>query len=397
MQISPQAKEVVGKTTLLILVVFISVLFLWMIRRFLMTILMAGIFSAVAHPLYHRLTRRCRGNTSAGSVLTLLVVVFMIVLPVLFMFSIVTAQGVEVARNVTPWVQQHLSEPDALDRILRMVPFYERIEPFQDLIFRRAGEAAVFLSSFLINRLSVATLGTVNFIFHLFLLLYSMYFFLIDGHRLVELIQLYLPLEYADERMLLNRFTSVTLATLKGTALIGLLQGSLAGFAFHVAGLPSAVFWGAVMTVLSIIPAVGSSLVWIPATVFLVAVGRPFTALALLVFCGGLVGSLDNVLRPILVGKDTKMHELMILFGTLGGLIMFGVVGIVIGPIIAALFITVWDLYGVAFRDFLPEAPLVAAGAAAPRLSRPEASAGAGEDGEDAAEDGEDDADAGDR
>jgi predicted PurR-regulated permease PerM len=137
--------------------------------------------------------------------------------------------------------------------------------------------------------------------------------------------------------------------------LIGILQGGLAGGAFAVAGLDNAVFWGTVMAVLSIIPSVGSALVWIPAGIILIAHGETAAGVGLLAFCGIVVGSLDNVLRPILVGKDTKMHELMIFFSTLGGIMMFGITGIFIGPLIASLFVTIWELYGLAFSDILPE------------------------------------------
>jgi len=154
---------------------------------------------------------------------------------------------------------------------------------------------------------------------------------------------------------MLDKFTSVTRATLKGTLLIGILQGGLAGIAFALAGIDNAVFWGTVMAVLSIIPSIGSALVWVPAAIILLVQGNVASGIGLLAFCGVVVGSLDNVLRPILVGKDTKMHELMIFFGTLGGIMMFGISGIFIGPLIASLFVTIWELYGVAFSDYLPE------------------------------------------
>jgi predicted PurR-regulated permease PerM len=142
---------------------------------------------------------------------------------------------------------------------------------------------------------------------------------------------------------------------IKGTFVIGILQGGLAGIAFAFAGIDNAVFWGTVMAVLSVIPSIGSALVWIPAVIILIMQGNVAGGVGLLAFCGLIVGSLDNVLRPILVGKDTKMHELMIFFGTLGGILMFGIPGILIGPLIASLFITIWELYGLAFSDYLPE------------------------------------------
>jgi predicted PurR-regulated permease PerM len=185
--------------------------------------------------------------------------------------------------------------------------------------------------------------------------LYTMYFFQMDGDKLIRRILYYLPLGNDDEGLMMEKFTSVTRATIKGTMLIGILQGGLAGVAFALAGMDNAVFWGTVMAVLSIIPSVGSALVWIPASIMLIMQGNIGSGVGLLIFCGVVVGSLDNVLRPILVGKDTKMHELMIFFGTLGGIMMFGISGIFIGPLIASLFVTIWELYGLAFSDYLPE------------------------------------------
>ena len=168
----------------------------------------------------------------------------------------------------------------------------------------------------------------------------------------------YIPLNDHDKLRILNRFTSVTRATLKGTFVIGVLQGSLNGFAFWVAGIDGALFWGACMSVLSVLPAIGSSIIWIPVVVILAAYGAFLKAILLWIFCGFLVGSLDNLLRPVMVGKDTQMHQLFILFSTLGGLSLFGIVGIIIGPVIAALFVTIWEIYGETFKHYLPAQPV---------------------------------------
>ena len=347
-------KEAINKWVLLLLVFFISALFLSMISQFLMAIFLAGIFSALSFPLYRRFEKWFKGRRSLASIATLLLIVFVVLLPLGGLLGIVTAQAIKVGEAVKPWVEQQLAEPDAISNALKSIPFFDKIEPYRNLILKKAGEMVGGISGFLINRLSSVTLGTVNFLFMLFIMLYTMFFFLMDGDKLIAKILYYLPLEDHDERRILNKFTSVTRATLKGTAVIGLLQGVLAGAAFAVVGIDSAVFWGAIMAVLSFIPGIGSALVWVPAVIILAATGHAAKAIGLGLFCAVVVGSIDNFLRPILVGRDTQMHELMILFGTLGGIIMFGVVGVIIGPIIAALFVTVWDIYGLAFKDVLP-------------------------------------------
>ncbi len=147
----------------------------------------------------------------------------------------------------------------------------------------------------------------------------------------------------------------MTRATLKGSLLIGLIQGGAAGLGFWVGGVPGPAFWGTVMVVLSILPAIGAAIIWIPAVIYLFLVGEVASGVGLLVWCAVVVGSIDNLLRPRLIGRDARMSDLLILISTLGGILLFGAVGFVVGPIVAALFVTVWHIYGVAFRDWLPE------------------------------------------
>lgn len=348
-------RDVIHKSFLIILVIFISAVFIYMIRPFLMALLLAGIFSALTHPLHRRITRWLKGRKQIASAITLVLIVMVIVLPLAGLLGVVTAQAIKVGQSVTPWVQKQLASPDVITQWLGNLPFYEDIAPYRDTIIQKAGELVATLTRILVNGVQAATMGTVHFIFMLFIMLYAMFFFLMDGYKFLEKILYYIPLEDEDEKRMLNRFTSVSRATLKGTAVIGILQGGLSGLAFAVAGIPSAVFWGTVMTVLSIIPGIGTALVWAPAAVVLAAQGHWGSAIGLALFCGMVVGSIDNFLRPRLVGKDTEMHDLMILFSTLGGIALFGFIGFIIGPIVAALFVTVWEIYGVAFKDVLPE------------------------------------------
>jgi predicted PurR-regulated permease PerM len=343
-----------NRWVLIALVVLISGIFLVMVRGFLMALLLAGIFSAMAQPIFRKIKRLLGNRPRAASAVVLLLFFLVVLLPLSGLVGIITAQALNVGQSVTPWVQRQIEEPAAVSQYLQKLPYYEELLPYRDQIIRKAGELASRVSLFLVDGLSEGAKGTVQFIFMFFVFLYCSFFFLTDGHRLLDRILYYLPLQNADEQRLLDRFTSVTRATLKGTAVIGVLQGTLAGLAFAVVGIDAAVFWGTVMTFLSIIPALGSALVWVPAAIILAISGSYLKAIGLALFCGLVVGSLDNVLRPRLVGQDTQMHDLMIFFGTLGGIAMFGLIGFVIGPIIAALFVTIWEIYGEVFRDYLP-------------------------------------------
>jgi predicted PurR-regulated permease PerM len=351
-------RETVNKATLLLLLLGISAIFLSMIRHFLMAIFLGGIFSALVHPLYKRFYRWFGKRRIMSSLLTLLLIVCIFLIPLSILLGIITAQAINVGQSIKPWIQKQLAEPSKFAAYLEAVPYIDQIESYKEPILQKAGELVGKISNFLINSASSAAIGTVNFIFMCFILLYTMFYFLIEGDKLLLKILYYLPLNDHDERRMLEKFTSVARATIKGTVIIGIIQGSLAGIAFGVVGIKGAVFWGTIMTVLSIIPAVGSGLIWFPASVILLLGGNYLKAVGLMIFCGLLVGSLDNILRPRLVGRDIMMHDLMILFGTLGGLAMFGILGFIIGPIIAALFTTVWEIYGEVFKAVLPEVGL---------------------------------------
>jgi predicted PurR-regulated permease PerM len=218
------------------------------------------------------------------------------------------------------------------------------------------GQAAGAIGNFVVSGFSATTRGTISFVFHFSLFLYSMFFFLMDGPAFLRTIRSYIPLAPEDTERLGDNFLSVTRAMLKGTLVIGILQGGLCGVGFAVAGIGSSVFWGTLMVILSIIPGIGTFLVWGPAVLYLLFSAKVMTGILLALWCALIAGSVDNFLRPVLVGRDTKIHELLILFGTLGGLFLFGVVGFIIGPVIAALFLTVWQIYAAVFREALPEA-----------------------------------------
>jgi predicted PurR-regulated permease PerM len=345
------------KAFLLLLVIGISAAFLWMIRSFLLTIFLAAIFAGVTRPLYLQLLPAFGGRRLLASATTLFLLLIVVIVPLIFLAGAVANQAVQVAQNGGEWIKARIEEPFFLDNALRRVPYYEQIEPYREQILTRGAELVGTVGTLLANGLSAATRGTVVFLFHFAILLYAMFFFLIDGPRLLHAVTSYLPLADADKQRMLDRFASVTRATLKGTVLIGITQGVMSGLAFWVVGIGGAIFWTTLMIVLSVVPGVGAALVWVPAVIVLFAQGAVWKAIGLTVYCSLVVGTVDNVMRPRLVGHDTKMHDLLILFSTLGGLIVFGVTGFIVGPILAALFVTVWEMFGLAFREVLPEPP----------------------------------------
>jgi predicted PurR-regulated permease PerM len=342
---------------LLLLVVAISVLFVQMVRGFLLAVFLAAIFAGMSYPLFRRLRFRLGGRANLASIATILLLLLGVIVPLGAFLVFVVSESVSLSQSIAEWVR---SEPDRFGQVrawAERLPLVGRFVPDSETILAKLGELAGTIGPTLAGKVAALGRGTLQFFFQLFVCLYAMFFFLVDGPQLLRQILYYIPLGAAQEEQLLERFVSVTRATLKGSLLIGVIQGVLAGVAFWAAGVPGAAFWGTVMVVLSIIPAVGAALVWIPAVVFLALNTQWPAALGLFAWCAVVVSSVDNFLRPMLVGRDARMSDLMILLSTMGGIVLFGALGFIVGPIIAALFVTVWHIYGNAFRGWLPDVP----------------------------------------
>ena len=177
------------------------------------------------------------------------------------------------------------------------------------------------------------------------LMLLTMFYFYIDGPNIMRKLIRLSPMRDDYEENLITRFLLVSKGTLKGTLLIGLIQGTMCAVLFLSVGVNSAIFLGVLVFFATFIPVGGSALVWFPVAVTLLIGGRWIAAIIVLSVGSVIVGSVDNVLRPILVGKDIKMHDLMVLFSTLGGIGMFGLAGVVVGPIIASFFLSILSIF----------------------------------------------------
>lgn len=340
----------------LLMVLSISIVFIATIEGFLAALFLAAVFTGVIYPGYRWLLARFRGHATLASVTTLLLVLGAIVVPMIGFFGIVVSQAVEVTNIVAPWLERQLqSSASSNGGLPEWVPFAQYLEPYRTDITAKVAEFASKAGTFLVGSLSKITEVTAVFLLNLFVMLYAMFFFLTSGPVIVRTIMGYLPLSGSDKDNLLEVGLSVSKATIKGTLVIGIVQGALGGLGLAVAGIPGAAFWGTIMVVLSIIPGIGTALVWVPAVVYLLISGETVAGVGLAVWSAAVVGTVDNVLRPRLVGKDTKMPDLLILVSTLGGLGLFGVLGLVVGPVIAALFLTAWTIYGQVFEDVLSE------------------------------------------
>ena len=341
------------KVFLLLMVGALTIGLMYVLRGFLLTILVSALMAGLLYPVHTNLTQRLGNRPHLAAGITLLLMFVLIVGPLLGIVSLVVSQAASITDNIRPVVERTINEPTYLDRVLRDLPGYEYVAPYRQQILTTAGNVVNSIGSFLMTSLSNTTRSTVSFLFHFVITLYTMFFLLLDGPHMLRAVLDHLPLHTNEKYLLTDRFVSVTRATLKGTIIIGILQGAMAGTGFWIVGIPNAAFWTVVMTVLSILPLIGSALIWVPASIILFASGAVTKAILLAGFCALIVGSVDNVLRPRLVGHDTKMHDIVILFSTLGGLAVIGPLGFILGPVLAGLFVTGWQIFGMAFRDEL--------------------------------------------
>lgn len=346
----------IERVFVVVLMIAITAWFFRMIADFISPLFLAALISGLMTPIYRWLVWLFRGSEIAASLITVVLTVAIIVVPLTLFVGVLINEARQVTEVAVPFVQKQLAERHAWeDSLPEWLPFRDHIIPYRAQIIEKAGELTGRAGTMLVRIASSATQGTARFILDLFVMLYAMFFFLMYGRIIIGLILHSVPLAHADQELLFDKGLSVTRAMLKGSMVIGIVQGALAGLAFWFVGFRGPVFWGTIMAILSVLPGVGVALVWIPAAIYLFVVGEVWPALGLTTWCAGVVGTVDNVLRPRMVGKDTKMPDLLILLSTLGGLSYFGPIGLIAGPILAALFVTVWDMYRHAFADVLSE------------------------------------------
>ncbi len=348
-------KEMIGKVTIIGIAISISMVFMYMIKGMLMPLFFAIMCVLLTRPIYFYLLKKTGEKKTFSSLVSIVVVTFVILVPLIVLLSMIVEQSLELLQAVRPFIENLKNKGLTFDSSLKNLSFYEYIAPYNEKILKTLGEFAVYVSEFFFNQLSNIGTGALSFFSGFFIMLYAMFFLIKDGNKLLQRVFHILPLSDDQEKTLVERFVSVSKAAIKGVIVIGLAQGLLAGVIFYFCKLPNPAFWGAILAVATIIPVVGSALVWLPAAIYLWIFVSPLMAIICALTCGVLVSSVDNFLRPIVVGKDSGLPDLLIFISTLGGLSLFGISGIIIGPLIAALFVSIWDIYLEVFKDVLPK------------------------------------------
>lgn len=344
-------REILEKRGFLVILGIITLLFLLVLQPFWSAIFWACVMSLLFNPLQRRLVTLFGGRHSLAALTTLLAGLVLVIIPAIaIVFGFIT-EGVQFYQSIE---NSEIDPATFLERIGNAVPILpellQRLGIDTSNLRSYLSDSAINLSRLLSQEALGFGRNTISFTLSLALMLYLTFFLLRDGEKLVRWMRNAVPLSEERRQLLFNKFAEVSRATVKGNLLVAIVQGALGGFIFWMLDLTAPLLWAVVMAFLSLVPAVGASLVWIPVAIYMYATGDWAKASILVAYGAVIIGLADNVLRPILVGRDTKLPDYMVLFSTLGGISLLGINGFVIGPLIAALFLSFWTIFSKEFN-----------------------------------------------
>ncbi|MEO7559115.1 MAG: AI-2E family transporter [Nitrosospira sp.] len=334
--------------TFLLMLIAVSLAFGWILLPFFGAVFWGAVLAIIFTPFYRRLLIFMHQRQNLAALTTLLLCLIMVILPFTLIMASLLREGVTIYQriqsgelNFGAYFQQIMSALPSW-----MVNFLDRmgltnISELKNMLSNGALQGSQLIATQALNMGQ----NTFAFIISFGIMLYLLFFLLRDGAVLSAKIKQVIPLSTEHKRHLFSKFTTVVRATVKGNIAVAALQGILGGVMFSFLDIQGALLWGFVMAFLSLLPAVGAGLIWAPVAIYFLLTGALWQGVTLIAFGVLVIGMVDNVLRPILVGKDTQLPDYVVLISTLGGMVIFGLNGFVIGPVIAALFIAAWDLF----------------------------------------------------
>ena len=331
----------------LLILAAVSILFVWVTWPFVGPVMWAALAAIMFQPLYKWSLKKTRGRRNLAASLSLIIIFVAVLLPALWIGSVVLDEAIGLVNNlranpidIAAWAETTFAMlPDSLQRMAADNGWTD-VSMMQDRLQEILGESAGIIAQ---QAVSIGS-GALGFFLSFGIGLYVLFFLLRDGSRIGETILHSAPVEREIADRLAERFLGIVRAVIKGSGVVGLIQGTLGGLMLAVAGVPSALLLGVLMAILALIPAVGTALVWAPAGIWLIVIGNVWTGIFVLGAGFLIISSVDNVLRPILVGRDTGIPDWIILVTTLGGISLAGFSGIVLGPLVAGLFLASWSI-----------------------------------------------------
>lgn len=344
----------------LLLLVLVSLAFFWVLWPYYGAVFWGAIFALMFSPIFLRFMSKLSQRRTLSALFTVSIILVLVILPVGLISALLTQEAAGVYQRVQSgdlsfgrYFQQIY---DALPAWITSLLNRSGLNNL-GLIQERVSDSLTKGSQFIATQALNIGQNAFDFFVSFFIMLYLMFFFLRDGAALSRRIKQAIPLEEDIKRNLFSKFTTVIRATVRGNIAVAVMQGALGGLIFWFLNIHAPVLWGTLMAFLSLLPAVGAALVWIPVAIYFLATGAIWQGVVLIAFGVLVIGLVDNVLRPVLVGKDTKMPDYVVLVSTIGGMSLFGLNGFVIGPVIAAMFMAAWDIFSKARQDAPVEPP----------------------------------------
>ncbi len=332
---------------LLALLVIITLAFAWLIEPFFGAIVWGVVVAVLFQPVYHRIHGLMPKRANSAAFLTLLLVILLVIVPAIMLGSALVEEATNVYNRIRAG---DIDIAQIISSVQNSLPTWLQNQVtawgYGDIetIRPRIEEAAATSLEFIISQAISVGQGAFRFLLALGVMLYLTFFLLRDGTQLGQQIENVIPLSKERREILANKFFVVIRATIKGSFVVAILQGTIGGLIFWALDIQGALLWAVFMGILSLIPAIGTGFVWVPVAAYLLVTGDIWQGVVLIVAGVFIISMVDNLVRPILVGRDTRMPDYVVLISTLGGLQLFGFNGIVIGPLLAALFIAIWTI-----------------------------------------------------
>lgn len=341
------SRSVLALISLATATLIITFAFIEIVRPFLSALVLAAICSVLVQPFYRAVLARVGKRQGLASTVTVLIGIVIVVGPLIGIAYLAATQASGLMEGADLLLDNLSEDVEALKvgtfEFPEWMPFRLGLTEAGPQVVEKVEQLLGSIASFLASSLSGLTSGTASFFLGLFTFLYAVFFFLPMKKSAFRTVLEYTGLTDELQEKLNERIVSVSRATIKGTLLIGAIQGALGGFGFWMAGIEGAAFWSVIMAIAAAIPGLGATAVVIGGAIYLAIQGAVTAAIGLALWAVLVVGTIDNILRPTLVGRDAQMSDLMIFVSTLGGLAVFGASGLIFGPVIAGVFITIWE------------------------------------------------------
>lgn len=337
------AKVEIKKKSIPISIIFMLILVLsfFIIKPYIISVIMAFIWASIAKPLYKKILKIVKWKTNLSSSITIIIIILWVIIPIWFILTIALNQAWTVLEEFYKWTQNIMENPgDMPDYLVKIINYISLSD-----ILEKASWFVWKIGNVLLSSIGFVWNITITAALKIFIFLYSMFFFIQDDGKIIKSIVSYIPIPIKDSEKIIKSIRITVKATIKSTAIIWLIQWTLAGIWFWVVWVPWALFWWVLMVLLSVVPLLWATIIWVPACFYLILSWEITASISLAVYCWLLVWSVDNLLRPRLVWKDVWIHEILILISTLWWIALFWISGFIIWPAIIASLLAVWEVY----------------------------------------------------